>query len=236
MPRGTFDTEDVARRDNDVSVTAEDRHAPPVEFATSVRDALLRQWSLLVDAAPSLDLDRTSRVRGWRNREVLAHLAIQPVLLSRFLLTATSEPPEVTLTENLSGTVGQASVVNDAAVDGARRGRVDLAASVQAVMPSLVRADLGATVTTLQGPILLADYLVTRCVEAVVHGRDLVPALEPDADALAITAEALIAVLAKVQPRLVPEAVALRPLSWVEIATGRQDAPGRLAEVVPVLS
>jgi len=41
-------------------------------------------------------------------------------------------------------------------------------------------ADLAKTVTTVQGPILLADYLVTRCVEAVVHGRDLLPAIEAD--------------------------------------------------------
>jgi hypothetical protein len=29
----------------------------------------------------------------------------------------------------------------------------------------------------MQGPIRLADYLVTRCVEAVVHGCDLVDPL-----------------------------------------------------------
>ena len=158
------------------------------------------------------------------------------MLLGRFLLTATSESPEVTLTENLSGTVQLASVINDAALEGAREGRVNLAVNVQAVLPALLNADLATTVTTVQGQILLADYLVTRCVEAVVHGRDLVPALEPDADALAITVEALIAALTHVQPSLVPEAVALSPLSWVEIATGRRDAPEGLAGVVPLVS
>ncbi|HEY6316676.1 MAG TPA: maleylpyruvate isomerase N-terminal domain-containing protein [Acidimicrobiia bacterium] len=173
--------------------------------ATRARDALLRQWGLLVDAAPALDLDRPSRIEGWRNREVLAHLASQPLLLRHFLQTATSESPGVTLAENLSGTVQLASVINDAALEGAREERVNLAASVQAATPALLDADLATTVTTFQGPILLADYLVTRCVEAVVHGRDLLPAVEPDADALGITVEALIAVLTQVQTSLVPE-------------------------------
>jgi len=183
-----------------------------------------------------MDLDRHSRIVGWRNREVLAHLALQPLLLGRFLLTATSDPPQVTLVQNLAGTRRLASVINDAAIEGARAGSVDLAANVAALMPSLLNADLATTVTTLQGPILLADYVVTRCVEAVVHGRDLIPPVEPDGEALGVAGEALIAVLTEMHPALVPAAVALPPLLWVDVATGRRKAQDGLAEVVPLVS
>ncbi len=37
-------------------------------------------------------------------------------------------------------------------------------------MPRWPGADVGLTITTLQGPIRLGDYLRTRCVEGVVHG------------------------------------------------------------------
>jgi len=207
-----------------------------VRQAIQARDALLRQWALLVEASPKLDLDLPSRVEGWRNRDVVAHLAMQPPLLGRFLLTAVSEPPKVTLNENLSGTRRLASVINDAAIGAADEGSLDLAANIEAVTPSLLAADLASTVTTIQGPILLSDYLVTRCLEAVVHGGDLVPSIEADGEALVVAAEALIALLAQTHPNLTPEAGAIAPLPWVEMATGRRQASGPLARVMPLVS
>jgi hypothetical protein len=65
------------------------------------RSALVSQWRAIAIAVPDLDLDRPSRVEGWRNREVLAHLYVQPILLGRFLLTASGQRPAAALTENL---------------------------------------------------------------------------------------------------------------------------------------
>ena len=69
-------------------------------------------------------------------------------------------------------------------------------------VPALANADLAATVVTLQGPIILHDYLVTRCVEAVVHGYDFTGPIEPDTDAQAVACQALHDVLAARRPEL----------------------------------
>jgi hypothetical protein len=84
--------------------------------------------------------------------------------------------------------------------------------------------------------IWIVESVASTCVEGVVHGRDLVPAVEPDGEALALTAEALIALLTETQPNLVPAAVARPPVVWVEIATGRREAPEELPATVPLLS
>ena len=97
-------------------------------------------------------------------------------------------------------------------------------------------ADLSATVVTMQGPIRLADYLVTRCVEAVVHGCDLVDPVRPDRVAQAITAGALLEALAARAPHLVREARQLPLPVWIDAATGRQPVPGSLAAAVPVMT
>ena len=88
----------------------------------------------------------------------------------------------------------------------------------------------------MQGPIRLADYLVTRCVEAVVHGCDLVDPVSPDRAAQAITARALLEVLAVRAPHLVREARQLSLPVWIDVATGRRPGSGRLAAAVPVMT
>jgi hypothetical protein len=175
--------------------------------------------ALIAEAVPRLDLAARSRVAGWTNREVLAHLSIQPALLARFLQSASREPPTVTLASNLPGTAAFDDVI-DAAARAADDADLDFGARVDAVVAPLARADLTCTVTTLQGPILLADYLRTRCVEAVVHARYFSDPAPVDPEALEVAAEALTAVVQRDHPALVPAARALPSLIWVEAATG----------------
>jgi hypothetical protein len=201
-----------------------------------VRDALVRQWGLIARAIPSRNLETASRVDGWRNREVVAHLAMQPALLVRFLDTAGSEPPQLRVSDNLAGTRNLAELVDAATRDAAVKGRLDFAGAAEHAIERLAAADLTATITTLQGPILLRDYLVTRCVEAVVHGGDLVEPVEPDRDALELVADALTSLLAARDPSLVATAAALPRLTWVAVATGRSTAPTPLQEVIPLMS
>jgi hypothetical protein len=203
-----------------------------------IRTALVRQWQRIGASVPGRDLDRWSRIPGWRNREVLAHLYVQPLLLGRFLqtaATATAGPP-LDLTTNLSGTAGYATLIDASAREGAAMGKVDVTSSVDRILPALMAAPLEATIVTVQGPIRLADYLVTRCVEAVVHGGDLVDPVAPDPDAQAVTADALIAVLAAIAPDRVAAARRLPPATWIDAATGRRPAPDELASVLPVMS
>src|SRR5450631_868241 len=89
-----------------------------------VRDALVRQWGLIARAIPSRNLETASRVDGWRNREVVAHLAMQPALLVRFLDTAGSEPPQLRVSDNLAGTRNLAELVDAATRDAAVKGRL----------------------------------------------------------------------------------------------------------------
>jgi Mycothiol maleylpyruvate isomerase N-terminal domain len=201
-----------------------------------VRSALVSQWRAIAAAAPQVDLDLPSRVDGWRNREVLAHLYVQPILLSRFLLTASEQSPSVDVTANLLGTESFGALIDASAREGAELGKFNFADPLDAALPDLLMADLGVTITTLQGSIPLVDYLVSRCVEAVVHGQDLVEPVEPDPAAQAITASALMAVLASKAPHLVPEAERLLSAVWIDVATGRRPGSGRLAAAVPVMT
>jgi hypothetical protein len=186
-----------------------------------VRGALVRQWRLVAAAVPTLDLEGPSRIDGWRNAEVVAHLAVQPRLLIRFLGTAAAGPAELDVAANLSGTGSFRDLIDASAREDAARGRTDLGAGVDLAVPVLDRADLSVTITTLQGSIPLVGYLVTRCIEAVVHGGDLVAAVTPDPSARSITAGALMEVLAATAPGLVGQAGTLSEARWIEVATGR---------------
>lgn len=201
----------------------------------AVRNALRRQWERIAAAASGLDLESPSRIEGWRNAEVLAHLSVQPVLLGRFLATANSEEAIMSLEENLAGTQSLAGPIDAAARQGARDGRIDFARHAREVEPALDAADLDATVTTVQGPIRLADYLRTRCIEAVVHGGDLRPPVAPDPVALSVTVESLWAVLRVRAPELA-NVDDLPPEEFIAAATGRAPAPARLASVLPLMT
>jgi hypothetical protein len=201
-----------------------------------VRTALIRQWELIADAIARIDLSATSRCAGWTNREVLAHLYVQPKLVARFLRTVSADEAALGVTENLSGTRFYSELIDASAREGAALNKVELRAPVDEVRPLVLAADLQVTITTLQGSISVSDYLVTRCVEAVVHGGDLVPSVPPDPAAQAITSQALLDTLSVSAPELVAEAAELSVERWIVLATGRSRATGRLAHVLPVMS
>ena len=121
------------------------------------RDALVRQWQAIAAAVVTLDLETPSRVAGWRNREVVAHLCLQPALLRRFIASASTRHAVVNVAASLAGTHSLAGLVDASAREAAEAGRVDFAKAVRDAVPTLRAADLSATVVTLQGPIRLAD-------------------------------------------------------------------------------
>jgi hypothetical protein len=140
------------------------------------------------------------------------------------------------VTENLSETRSFSVLIDASARKGASLNKVELRGPVDAERRLVLAANLEATITTLQGSMSVSDYLVTRCVEAVVHGGDLVPPVVPDPVAQAITSEVLLDTLAAVAPGLVADARALPVEKWIDCATGRSRATGRLAEVLPVMA
>jgi hypothetical protein len=200
-----------------------------------VRVAVIRQWELIADAIELIELSEASRCTGWTNREVLAHLYVQPHLVARFLRSESADAAVLGITENLSGTRSFSEMIDASAREGASMNKVELRGPLDAVRRLVLVADLDATITTLQGSISVSDYLVTRCVEAVVHGSDLVPSVSPDPSAQAITSKALLETLSASAPELVAEAAALPVERWIDLATGRSRAMGRLADVLPVM-
>ena len=175
-----------------------------------VRIALVRQWELISDAIGHIDLSAMSRCTGWTNREVLAHLYVQPHLVARFLRTRNAGEATLGVGENLSGTGSFSTLIDASAREGAALNKVELRGPLEAVRPLVLVAALDATITTLQGSISVSDYLVTRCVEAVVHGGDLAPPVPPDPAAQAIASKALLDTLCISAPDLVGEAAGSR--------------------------
>ncbi len=189
--------------------------------AEDVRTALLRQWELIADIVADIELATESRCSGWTNREVLAHLYVQPHLVARFLRSESNEGALVGIAENLSGTRTFSELIDASARKGALLNQVDLRGPLDDVRPLVLAARLDVTITTMQGRISVADYLVTRCVEAVVHGGDLVPPVEPDPVAQSIASDALLDTLGAFAPELVSDARMLTARQWIDLATGR---------------
>ena len=200
-----------------------------------VRAALVRQWGRIADAIPTIDLAAASRIGGWRNAEVLAHLYAQPHLVVRFLRSAGPAPPKMGVTDNLVGTEAFKGLIDSSAREGARLGKFDLTGPLDEARELVLGAEPTQSIETLQGSISVSDYLVTRCVEAVVHGRDLIDPVPPDPAAESITSTALLNVLAERAPQLVGIAKALPPDQWIDVATGRVTVAGPLASAVPVM-
>lgn len=201
-----------------------------------VRSALIRQWESIARALPEIDVAASSRIDGWSNGEVLAHLYVQPHLVIRFLRTASKAEPDLGVAENLAGTKAFKDLIDTSAREGAKLNKLDLAGPLRAARASVLSAALGETVETFQGSITVEGYLVTRCVEAVVHGGDLIEPVEPDPVAEAITASALLNVLAISAPDLLAEARALPRWECINFATGRDVAPAPLSGATPVMS
>ncbi len=73
---------------------------------------------------PEIDLRKPSRVEGWRNAEVLAHLYVQPHLVVRFLISAKSGKPRMGVTDNLRGTKTLKDLIDSSAARGGEAGQI----------------------------------------------------------------------------------------------------------------
>ena len=80
-----------------------------------VRVALIHQWELIADAIELIELSAASRCSGWTNREVLAHLYVQPHLVAKFLRSESADTAVLGITENLSGTRSFSELIDTSA-------------------------------------------------------------------------------------------------------------------------
>lgn len=220
------------------------------------RAAVLAQFEHVRSAVSALTPDQLAlptRLGDWTVRELAAHLAMAVESVSRFL---DQEPPavqELTLLEWPFATAPVAHQISDdvRAIAAASAPAELFGRTADRIAERLPGADGERLLATRVGAMPLGDYLVSRCVELVVHTDDLNAATGLDipydrkalaactrllADALAAKApgastEVRIPPYAVVQcvegPRHTrgtpPNVVETDPLSWIRLATGRTE-------------
>jgi uncharacterized protein (TIGR03083 family) len=210
----------------------------------TVRAALSAQWDRLVPAAEAATTDPTcpTRLAGWTVGDLLAHLTGTV----RRLVAALDRPAPSRASVELVDYYAGADVAEP-------EPQPDLAAAVEDARRALAAAPANRLVRVGAGDLRLTDYLVTRVVEAVVHGLDLPDPVAPDRAALRVTAQLLVDALAARHPgrtvelRVPPYAavqcvagpvhtrgtpgnvVEIEPVAWVELATGRATWPDEVA-------
>ncbi|MFB7472797.1 sterol carrier family protein [Kitasatospora sp. NPDC056184] len=229
-----------------------------------VRAALVAQSEALRAAVHRLtaaDLDRPTRLGEWRVRELLAHLAVQIEWVPAHLDDPLEGRPPLDLARWAVRVGTVAPLLDEQARARAADEFAGDPASVAAAFDRAVEALLGALerpeaadparrFEIRLGSMALADFLVTRLVETVVHADDLAAALGAapfphDRQAVAAVTRLLAdafaertpggAVELRVPPYAVvqavegprhtrgtpPNVVETDPLTWIRLATGR---------------
>jgi uncharacterized protein (TIGR03083 family) len=233
---------------------------PPASRAVSgnVAAACLRQWARVADAIDELPppaLTILTRIPGWRLPHLVIHLTrcldeARIRLAEAAPATVEVDVPQYAL---LSATGADVlSACERESADG--RTPAELKAALRVAIAQFEQhlniVEAARLVTTAFGAMRLNDFIVTRCIEGVVHGLDLSAAvpglpLSPDPEALRITAKALLATLAAKAPGKAvevrvppvaavqcvegprhtrgtpPNVVETDPISWIELAAGR---------------
>ncbi|MFI6848622.1 sterol carrier family protein [Kitasatospora sp. NBC_00085] len=216
-------------------------------------------------AAPDAErlLARPTRLGQWRVRELLAHLAVQLDWVPAHLDDPLEGRPPLDLLRWVARVAEVAPLLDAGAREHAGAefagGPAAVAAAFDRAADALLAvldrpeaADPQRRFEIRLGSMLLADLLVTRLVEAVVHADDLADALglaafPHDRQALAAVTRLLADALAdqapggavelRVPPYAVvqavegprhtrgtpPNVVETDPLTWIRLATGRAD-------------
>ncbi|MEG8276131.1 maleylpyruvate isomerase family mycothiol-dependent enzyme [Streptomyces sp. AHA2] len=224
--------------------------------SVKIRAAVLGQFGHVRQAVGSLtpeQLALPTRLGDWTVRELAAHVTMAVEAVSRNLDREEPARPELGLLDWPAATAARAADIDD----GTRRlaaAHPDLdalyAETAERLTKKLADAPGSRVLAARTGAMTLADYLVTRTVELVVHTDDLndaVPGLGIPvdrqalaactrllADALAVKApggstEVRVPPYAVVQcvegPRHTrgtpPNVVETDPLTWIRLATGR---------------
>ncbi|MEU0387123.1 maleylpyruvate isomerase family mycothiol-dependent enzyme [Streptomyces chartreusis] len=221
-----------------------------------IRTAVFTQFGHVREAVRTLTPDQLglpTRLGGWTVRDLAAHVTMAVETVSRNLDREEPAKPELALLDWPFATAARAGdIADDTRELAAAHPDLDAlyARTEERLTRKLADAPGDRVLAARTGAITLADYLVTRTVELVVHTDDLnaaVPGLDIPydrqavaactrllADALAAKApggstEVRIPPYAVVQcvagPRHTrgtpPSVVETDPLTWIRLATGR---------------
>jgi uncharacterized protein (TIGR03083 family) len=165
---------------------------------TDARNGFLAQFALLAETVEVLGdsaFGQPTRLGTWTVAELVAHLAANVDAVTRALDRPPPEERPGNVLDYLGAMRSVAPAVAQRAVDlAAGASPADLRARLRAATDGAAAAVAEAKETRALalrlGAVWLSDFLVTRCVEGVVHGLDLraaagVPAA-PDATALRV--------------------------------------------------
>jgi uncharacterized protein (TIGR03083 family) len=223
-------------------MTAQTRRIDPA----TVRKSLASQWRAHVEFAGGLNADQLaapSVLEGWTTELLVRHVALSAMLVTMWGV----RPAEAVDGDVATWTAKAESAAAD--IDGATRSLpwdddslANAFAAAESTMDAMADEEL---ITVNIGGIKLADFLVTRVIEAVVHaddlGRSTGVAFPHDEEALAVAVQALAnsfadrvpgdAVELRVAPHVVvmcvadraasPQVVEMDPATWMRLATGR---------------
>ncbi|MEV7136652.1 maleylpyruvate isomerase family mycothiol-dependent enzyme [Streptomyces tauricus] len=241
------------------------KRRPRTYDPAKTRAAVLAQFGNVRAAVRTLtpeQLAAPARLGDWTVRELAAHLTMALEAVSRGLDADEPAGPPLALLDWPSATAPRAAEVDDDvhALAAAEPDLDALYARAEARFTERLPAAPGARLlATRVGAMSLADYLVTRTVELVVHTDDLnaaVPGLDIpyDRHALATCTRLLADTLAakapgastevRVPPYAVvqcvegprhtrgtpPNVVETDPLTWIRLATGRTGWTTALAD------
>jgi uncharacterized protein (TIGR03083 family) len=223
--------------------------------SVKIREALKSQFGQVRQAVGALtpeQLALDTRLAGWTVRDLAAHITMAVETVSRNLARDEPPAPELTLLDWPFATAARAGDIADGTRDlAAAHPDLDAlyARTEERFLEALTAPD-SRVLATRTGAMTLADYLVTRTVELVVHTDDLnaaVPGLDipHDRQALAACTRLLADALAakapggstevRIPPYAVvqcvegprhtrgtpPNVVETDPLTWIRLATGR---------------
>jgi uncharacterized protein (TIGR03083 family) len=228
--------------------------------------ALTEQWQLIVIAVQQLSQDpagwNTPTRLGWTAGELAVHLEGNVAYVVAALEALGNLPPEFASRELVSVAEYYAGHDAEAADQRARSSAADdpdqlvarlLATTARAV--GLLAQTQGNERVVAAGRLTLLDtFLITRVIEAVVHGLDLPDPITPARPALREAVRALAALLAvgspgnsvevRIPPHTVvqciegprhtrgtpPNVVEAEPVAFVEVAAGRLDWTAAVAD------
>jgi len=203
--------------------------------------AMLDQWRRVADGvAATTDWQAPTRLAGWTAQTLLGHLVVVGEAIPRTLRETPTSAEPISVYDVFSGAPSRAADNDSRAREFAAGADADelvarLHAAVAAASDAVEAVDSAAVLPTRFGALPVADFLVHRVVEGVVHGLDLPHHVPPDETALLIASAALRTLLQRRRPDLVAQ-VPADPVVWLEGATGRAPPPTDLREALPLLA
>jgi uncharacterized protein (TIGR03083 family) len=175
--------------------------------AEEARAGVHAQYALLsaaVTGLPDEAFGAPTRLGSWTVTELVAHLASTADAVGIALAKPEPERAETDVLAYLLAMRSVAPLVAQRTAEQATGAspadlRARLATAVDGLHAALAGADLERLVLVRLGALPLGDFLVTRCVEGVVHGLDL-GGVPPDPGALKVVVRLFAALLAQVAP------------------------------------